>query len=177
MAPRGAGFEFVDVKHCHGYFLHELLSARDRPGRYGGDLAGRTQFLRTVVAGIRAKAPGLAVAVRLSAFDLIPYRAGEGGVGVPDGDGPYPHGFGGDGSGLGIDLTEAHELLDVMTELARSGMTMVVVTHEMGFARRAANRVVFMSDGQIVEEATPEQFFTNPRSERAKDFLGKILSH
>jgi glutamate transport system ATP-binding protein len=69
------------------------------------------------------------------------------------------------------------EVLDVMTELARSGMTMVVVTHEMGFARRAANRVVFMSDGQIVEEATPEEFFTNPKSERAKDFLGKILSH
>ena len=69
------------------------------------------------------------------------------------------------------------EVLDVMTELARSGMTMVVVTHEMGFARRAANRVVFMSDGQIVEEATPEEFFTNPRSDRAKDFLGKILSH
>jgi glutamate transport system ATP-binding protein len=69
------------------------------------------------------------------------------------------------------------EVLDVMTELARSGMTMVVVTHEMGFARRAANRVVFMADGQIVEEAAPEEFFTNPRSERAKDFLGKILSH
>src|SRR3954447_16976625 len=69
------------------------------------------------------------------------------------------------------------EVLDVMTELARSGMTMVVVTHEMGFARRAANRVVFMSDGQIVEEAAPEEFFTNPRSDRAKDFLGKILSH
>ncbi len=69
------------------------------------------------------------------------------------------------------------EVLDVMTELARSGMTMVVVTHEMGFARRAANRVVFMSDGQIVEEATPEEFFTNPKSDRAKDFLGKILSH
>ena len=69
------------------------------------------------------------------------------------------------------------EVLDVMTELARSGMTMVVVTHEMGFARRAANRVVFMSDGQIVEEAAPDDFFTNPRSDRAKDFLGKILSH
>ncbi len=69
------------------------------------------------------------------------------------------------------------EVLDVMIELAGSGMTMVVVTHEMGFARRAANRVVFMSDGQIVEEATPEEFFTNPRSDRAKDFLGKILSH
>ena len=69
------------------------------------------------------------------------------------------------------------EVLDVMTELARSGMTMVVVTHEMGFARRAANRVVFMADGQIVEEAAPDEFFTDPRSDRAKDFLGKILSH
>ncbi|RSS99191.1 amino acid ABC transporter ATP-binding protein, partial [Streptomyces sp. WAC05950] len=57
------------------------------------------------------------------------------------------------------------------------GMTMVVVTHEMGFARSAANRVVFMADGKIVEEATPEQFFSNPRSDRAKDFLSKILHH
>jgi glutamate transport system ATP-binding protein len=69
------------------------------------------------------------------------------------------------------------EVLDVMVELARSGMTMIVVTHEMGFARKAANRVVFLSDGQVVEEGTPEQFFTNPTSERAKDFLGKILTH
>src|SRR6476646_1715148 len=68
------------------------------------------------------------------------------------------------------------EVLDVMIELAHTGMTMVVVTHEMGFARRAANRVVFMSDGRIVEEATPDQFFTNPTSDRAKEFLGKILS-
>jgi glutamate transport system ATP-binding protein len=70
-----------------------------------------------------------------------------------------------------------NEVLEVMIQLAKSGMTMVVVTHEMGFARRAANRVVFMSDGQIVEEAAPETFFTNPKSERAKDFLGKILTH
>ena len=76
-----------------------------------------------------------------------------------------------------LDPEMINEVLDVMTELARSGMTMVVVTHEMGFARRAANRVVFMSDGQIVEEAAPEEFFTNPSSDRAKDFLGKILSH
>ncbi|QIM21131.1 amino acid ABC transporter ATP-binding protein [Phycicoccus sp. HDW14] len=69
------------------------------------------------------------------------------------------------------------EVLDVMVELAKSGMTMIVVTHEMGFARKAANRVVFLSDGQVVEEGTPEQFFTNPQSERAKDFLGKILTH
>ena len=76
-----------------------------------------------------------------------------------------------------LDPEMINEVLDVMIELARSGMTMVVVTHEMGFARRAANRVVFMADGQIVEEAVPEQFFTNPQSERAKDFLGKILTH
>ena len=69
------------------------------------------------------------------------------------------------------------EVLDVMTGLAHDGMTMVVVTHEMGFARRAAHRVVFMSDGSIVEESTPDDFFTNPRSDRARDFLGKILKH
>jgi len=69
------------------------------------------------------------------------------------------------------------EVLDVMVQLAKDGMTMIVVTHEMGFARKAADRVVFMADGQIVEEATPEQFFTAPRSTRAQDFLAKILTH
>jgi glutamate transport system ATP-binding protein len=76
-----------------------------------------------------------------------------------------------------LDPEMIKEVLDVMTDLARGGMTMVVVTHEMGFARTAADRVVFMSDGQIVEENTPEEFFTNPSSDRAKDFLGKILKH
>ncbi|HLN77942.1 MAG TPA: amino acid ABC transporter ATP-binding protein [Nocardioidaceae bacterium] len=76
-----------------------------------------------------------------------------------------------------LDPEMIKEVLDVMVDLAQRGMTMVVVTHEMGFARTAANRVVFMSDGQIVEENTPEEFFTNPRSERAKDFLGKIIKH
>jgi glutamate transport system ATP-binding protein len=61
--------------------------------------------------------------------------------------------------------------------LALEGMTMIVVTHEMGFARKAADRVVFMADGQIVEEAIPEEFFTHPKSERAKDFLSKLLTH
>ncbi|KRF19756.1 glutamate ABC transporter ATP-binding protein [Nocardioides sp. Soil797] len=69
------------------------------------------------------------------------------------------------------------EVLDVMVDLAKQGMTMVVVTHEMGFARTAADRVIFMADGAIVEENTPEEFFTNPQSDRAKDFLGKILKH
>ncbi|HEX4362662.1 MAG TPA: amino acid ABC transporter ATP-binding protein [Pseudonocardia sp.] len=76
-----------------------------------------------------------------------------------------------------LDPEMVQEVLDVMTGLAKEGMTMLVVTHEMGFARRAAHRVVFMSDGEIVEDAAPDAFFTNPRSTRAKDFLGKILTH
>ena len=76
-----------------------------------------------------------------------------------------------------LDPEMVNEVLDVMVDLARQGMTMVVVTHEMGFARKAANRVVFMADGQIVEQAEPDSFFTNPQSSRAKDFLGKILTH
>jgi glutamate transport system ATP-binding protein len=76
-----------------------------------------------------------------------------------------------------LDPEMVGEVLDVMTGLARDGMTMVVVTHEMGFARHAANRVVFMSDGQLVEQAPPDQFFDNPRSDRAKDFLSKVLTH
>ncbi|WP_310726438.1 amino acid ABC transporter ATP-binding protein [Streptomyces sp. N2A] len=76
-----------------------------------------------------------------------------------------------------LDPEMINEVLEVMRQLAREGMTMVVVTHEMGFARSAANRVVFMADGRIVEDRTPEEFFTAPRSERAKDFLSKILKH
>ncbi len=76
-----------------------------------------------------------------------------------------------------LDPEMINEVLDVMTSLVKDGMTMIVVTHEMGFARKAADRVVFMSDGLIAEEATPEEFFTNPKSDRAKDFLSKILTH
>ena len=76
-----------------------------------------------------------------------------------------------------LDPEMVNEVLDVMVELAREGMTMICVTHEMGFARKAADRIVFMADGQIVEEATPEEFFANPKSARAKDFLSKLLTH
>jgi glutamate transport system ATP-binding protein len=76
-----------------------------------------------------------------------------------------------------LDPEMVGEVLDVMTSLAREGMTMIVVSHEMGFARHAAQRVVFMADGQLVEEAPPGEFFANPRSDRAKDFLSKILTH
>ncbi|MER8013631.1 amino acid ABC transporter ATP-binding protein [Streptomyces griseoluteus] len=76
-----------------------------------------------------------------------------------------------------LDPEMINEVLEVMQQLAREGMTMIVVTHEMGFARSAANRVVFMADGRIVEDRSPEEFFTAPSSERAKDFLSKILKH
>lgn len=115
-----AGFGFVDVKHCHGYLLHELLSGVDREGRYGGSFEGRTRFLREVVEGIRTRAPGLAVAVRLSAFDVAPHRPGPDGVGEPEPaavDGTYPYAFGGDGTGVGIDLAEAHRFCELLGEL------------------------------------------------------------
>ncbi|MCX4820301.1 amino acid ABC transporter ATP-binding protein [Streptomyces sp. NBC_01142] len=76
-----------------------------------------------------------------------------------------------------LDPEMINEVLEVMQQLARDGMTMVVVTHEMGFARSAANRVVFMADGRVIENRPPEDFFTNPESDRAKDFLSKILKH
>jgi glutamate transport system ATP-binding protein len=76
-----------------------------------------------------------------------------------------------------LDPEMINEVLDTMVELAKEGMTMIVVTHEMGFARKAADRIVFMADGAIVEESTPEDFFTNPKSDRAKDFLSKLITH
>lgn len=116
---RQAGFQFVDIKHCHGYLGHEFLSAVDRPGHYGGSLENRTRFLREIVAGIRAEAPGLEIGVRLSAFDFIPFRPGEDGRGEPvhwDQE-EYPYAFGGDGSGVGIDLAEPHAFLDLLASL------------------------------------------------------------
>lgn len=116
-----AGFAFVDIKHCHGYLGHELLSAVDRPGRDGGSFENRTRFLREIVAGIRRAVPGLAIGVRVSAVDWVPYSASPGdGVGVPDlpDDGAaYRYAFGGDGTGLGSDLTEPRRLLDLLAEL------------------------------------------------------------
>lgn len=76
-----------------------------------------------------------------------------------------------------LDPEMINEVLDVMVGLAKEGMTMIVVTHEMGFARKAADRVVFMADGQILEDTDPESFFTTPRTDRAKDFLSKLITH
>jgi 2,4-dienoyl-CoA reductase-like NADH-dependent reductase (Old Yellow Enzyme family) len=130
-----AGFQFVDIKHCHGYLGHELLSAVDRPGKYGGSLANRTRFLREIVSGIRSAAPGLEIGVRLSAFDFIPFHPSQepsspalNGVGVPDqwsSASGYPYAFGGDGTGTGIDLTEPHQFLDLLEAL---GVRLINIT-------------------------------------------------
>lgn len=141
-----AGFDFVDVKHCHGYLLHELLTGYDRTGRFGGDLAGRTEFLRTVVAGIRERAPGLAIAVRLSAFDMVPFVPGAAGVGEPETADSYRFAFGGDGTGLGIDLTETHQLLDLFADL---GIGLVSTTAGSPYYNPHVQRPAFFppSDG------------------------------
>ena len=122
-----AGFDFVDVKHCHGYLGHELLSARARPGRYGGSLENRTRFLRTIVAGIRAEAPRLRIGVRLSAFDSVPFRKDASGRGVPEQDpAGYADAFGPLGTGdLDAALGDARELLAVLRGL---GIVWVCVT-------------------------------------------------
>jgi NADPH2 dehydrogenase len=143
---RRAGFDFVDVKHCHGYLLHELLSARDRAGAFGGDLDGRTAFLRRVLDGIRAEAPGLGLAVRLSAFDVVPHSAGPDGRGAPVAGGPYRYAFGGDGTGLGVDLTEAHE---VLRRAASWGVDLVSVTAGSPYSSPHVQRPAYFppSDG------------------------------
>jgi 2,4-dienoyl-CoA reductase-like NADH-dependent reductase (Old Yellow Enzyme family) len=116
---RKAGFSWVDVKHCHGYLGHELLSGFDRPGIFGGSFENRTRFLRSIVAGIRAEAPGLHIGVRVSVFDFVPFQPGNSAerTGVPSQTGEYRCAFGGDGTGLGIDLTEPIRLLELMQQL------------------------------------------------------------
>ncbi len=112
-----AGFDFVDIKTCHGYLGHEFLSAVDRPGRFGGSFENRTRFLQEVIEGVRAAVPGLMIGVRVSAFDMVPFRKGPDDVGVPDELHPYPYAFGGDGTGTGIDLTETVQLLTLLESL------------------------------------------------------------
>jgi 2,4-dienoyl-CoA reductase-like NADH-dependent reductase (Old Yellow Enzyme family) len=122
-----AGFAFVDIKHCHGYLGHELLSARERPGRYGGSIENRTRFVRTIVEGIRSEAPGLRVGVRLSAFDMVPYRKDADGVGEPEvAADTYDSAFGLlDDDDMDRALDDARELLRA---LDRNGVRWLCVT-------------------------------------------------
>ncbi len=115
-----AGFDFIDLKHCHGYLGHEFLSAYNRPGPYGGSLENRTRFLREIVNGVRSEAPGLNMGVRFSAFDFTPFApAGDDRHGAPAdiGANGYPYAFGGDGTGVGVDLSEPLHFLDVLADL------------------------------------------------------------
>ena len=111
------GFQFVDVKHCHGYLGHEFLTAYDRSGKYGGSFENRTRFLREIVSGIRRQAPGLAIGVRLSAFDWGPFQKDEAGVGETAVTGSYPYAFGGDETGTGVDLSEPIAFLQLLRDL------------------------------------------------------------
>lgn len=120
-----AGFDFVDIKHCHGYLGHEFLSAVDRAGNYGGNFENRTRFLRRIVEGIRQAAPGLELAIRLSAFDLLPFKKGLNDVGEPEMTERYPYAFGGHPSGLGIDLDEPKAFLQLAQSL---GIQMICIT-------------------------------------------------
>ncbi len=124
-----AGFDFVDIKHCHGYLGHEFLTAIDRVGRFGGSFENRTRFLREIVTGIRHHAPGLEIGVRLSAFDFVPFQPGDDderrGVPVRHGSQPYRYAFGGDETGTGIDLVEPAAFLDLLTQL---GIRLVCIT-------------------------------------------------
>lgn len=116
---RQAGYDFVDIKHCHGYLGHEFLSAVDRPGRFGGSFENRTRFLRETVALVRKLAPGLDIGVRLSAVDWIPFRPGPDRLGEPTPfDGArYRFAFGGDGTGIGYDLDEPARFLALLQDL------------------------------------------------------------
>jgi 2,4-dienoyl-CoA reductase-like NADH-dependent reductase (Old Yellow Enzyme family) len=113
------GFHFVDLKHCHGYLGHEFLSAFTRPGRYGGSFENRTRFLRELVTAVRRDAPGLGIGVRLSAFDLRPFRKGAAGVGeIEPFDSTYPYAFGCDQSHSdNLDLGEAVQFLQLLRDL------------------------------------------------------------
>jgi NADPH2 dehydrogenase len=120
-----AGFAFVDIKHCHGYLLHEFLSAVERSGKYGGSLENRTRPAVEIIRGIQQAVPGLKVGVRLSAFDFMPFREGTDGSGEPAASLPYPYAFGGDGSGLGIDLVEPIQFMKTLSSL---GVRLVCIT-------------------------------------------------
>jgi 2,4-dienoyl-CoA reductase-like NADH-dependent reductase (Old Yellow Enzyme family) len=130
------GYQFVDLKHCHGYLGHEFLSAKTRAGDFGGSLENRTRFLRELVAGIRAAAPGLEIGVRVSALDLVPYKpdpaesdADTLGPGVPDdftGCLPYRYGFGADE--LQPDRTDATETVAFLAIVRSLGIHLVNVS-------------------------------------------------
>jgi NADPH2 dehydrogenase len=148
-----AGFDFVDVKHCHGYLGHEFLSAIERSGKYGGNLENRTRFASEIIKGIRSATPEFKVAVRLSAFDFMPFHPAINHTGVPDNTNgqPYLYAFGGDGSGLGIDLREPIEFLKMLLEM---GVRMMCITAGSPYYNPHIQRPAYTppSDGYLPPE-------------------------
>ncbi len=152
-----AGFSFVDVKMAHGYLGHEFLSAYERPGEFGGNFENRTRFFREIVEGIRAAAPGLDVATRLSLFDFLPFMPGPDRVGVPMAlpgvaePGNYRYAFGGDGTGLGYDLSETFRFLELVQSL---GIELVCTTVGSPYYNPHIQRPAYypVSDGYLPPE-------------------------
>lgn len=120
-----AGFDFVDIKHCHGYLGHEFLTAIDRNGKYGGSFENRTCYLRNIAAGIRSAAPGLELGIRLSAFDFLPFKKGENDQGEPEKYTDYRYAFGCQNDGLHVDLAEPKAFLSLAQEL---GIQLICIT-------------------------------------------------
>ena len=140
------GFRFVDVKHCHGYLGHELLSGMDRPGPFGGSFENRTRFLREIVAGIRAEAPGLEIGVRFSLFDFVPFVTGDDSVGTPDQRGDSRLHFGCTRDGLGIDLETPVRFVQLLDSL---GIRLICTTAGSPYSTPHLQRPAFFppSDG------------------------------
>ena len=141
-----AGFTFIDVKHCHGYLGHELLSGFDRPGKYGGSFDNRTRFLREIVAGVRDASPSLKFAVRVSIFDFLPFMPGEDRIGVPNPLGDARLAFGSDVSGLKMNLDEPSRFMSLLHEL---GIRLVCTTAGSPYYNPHIQRPAFFppSDG------------------------------
>ncbi len=151
-----AGFDFVDVKMAHGYLGHELLSAFERPGDYGGNFENRTRFFREIVEGIQREVPGLEIGTRFSLFDCLPFEKGADKVGIPMerngvGVGNYKYAFGGDGTGLGYDLAEPIRFLELCRSLGVEliGTTVCSPYYNPHFQRPAYYPV---SDGYLPPE-------------------------
>ena len=188
-----AGFDFVDVKHCHGYLGHEFLSAVDRKGKFGGSFENRTRFLREVVAGINSVAPGLLIGVRLSAFDTIPFKPGADGIGEPEAwnNGPYPYAWGGDGSIQGVKLEEPIAFLKLCLQL---GIPLVCTTFASPYYNPHVQRPALFppSDGYLppedplvgvarhiainkaLKEAVPEMMIIGSGFSYLQDWLPKV---
>ncbi len=141
-----AGYAFIDVKHCHGYLGHELLSSYDRPGSFGGSFENRTRFLREIVQGVRASTSNLAIGVRLSVFDFVPFCQGTNGIGVPENDANQESCFGADGTGLAIDLAEPQQFMQLLKSL---GISLICTTAGSPYYNPHIQRPAFFppSDG------------------------------